>query len=194
MRLETGACVACHTGAYWCHEQPHRSPFRPYARDRVDHFQRAVPHLVRAPHPRTVGGGRCSGADRGCGLLWRDAHHGGRYRDCRAPDRRKRPYGTPADRKELRAILEDIVEADRRAGEVIGRMRAMLKKGQGKMQSLDLNMLALQRCAMRLLEVALASQTIELSPASSTGMAVGTKITEADPAVIRTMRLRAKMP
>jgi len=47
-----------------------------------------------------------------------------------------------AKRKEMRAILEDIVEADHRAADVIVRMRAMLKKGDAKMLPLDLNLLA----------------------------------------------------
>jgi PAS domain S-box-containing protein len=41
--------------------------------------------------------------------------------------------------QELREALADIVEEDRRAGEVILRMRAMLKKGETKMAPLDLN-------------------------------------------------------
>jgi signal transduction histidine kinase len=36
---------------------------------------------------------------------------------------------TPADLDELRECLEDIMKNDRRAGEVIRRMRALLKKG-----------------------------------------------------------------
>jgi C4-dicarboxylate-specific signal transduction histidine kinase len=36
---------------------------------------------------------------------------------------------TPADLDELRECLEDIVKNDRRAGEVIRRMRPLLKKG-----------------------------------------------------------------
>jgi C4-dicarboxylate-specific signal transduction histidine kinase len=50
--------------------------------------------------------------------------------------------GTPADQQELRSILEDIIEADRRAGEVIFRMRTMLKKGEAKMLPIDLNLVA----------------------------------------------------
>jgi len=45
----------------------------------------------------------------------------------------------PVDLDEIRQIVEDIVEADRRAGEVIRRLRAMLKRGESHRQPLDLN-------------------------------------------------------
>jgi PAS domain S-box-containing protein len=45
----------------------------------------------------------------------------------------------PADLSEIRAILADIVEADKRAGEVIRRLRTMLKKGEVQFLPLDLN-------------------------------------------------------
>jgi C4-dicarboxylate-specific signal transduction histidine kinase len=43
----------------------------------------------------------------------------------------------PVDLKEVRDILEDIVNDDKRAGEVIRRLRAMLKRGETQMQQLD---------------------------------------------------------
>ncbi len=43
------------------------------------------------------------------------------------------------DLVEIRAILEDIVVDDRRAGQVIGRLRALLKKGETRTSELDLN-------------------------------------------------------
>jgi signal transduction histidine kinase len=45
----------------------------------------------------------------------------------------------PPDVAEVQAILADIVAADRRAGEVIERLRAMLKGGQASLQPLQLN-------------------------------------------------------
>jgi PAS domain S-box-containing protein len=45
----------------------------------------------------------------------------------------------PADLDGVREILKDVVEEDRRAGEVIVRMRAMLKKGEVQMGPQDLN-------------------------------------------------------
>ncbi len=45
----------------------------------------------------------------------------------------------PPDVAEVQAILTDIVAADRRAGEVIERLRAMLKRGQVSLQPLALN-------------------------------------------------------
>ena len=45
----------------------------------------------------------------------------------------------PPDVAEVQAILADIVAADRRAGEVIERLRALLKRGQVSLQPLPLN-------------------------------------------------------
>jgi PAS domain S-box-containing protein len=46
------------------------------------------------------------------------------------------------DLDEIREIVEDIVDEDRRAGEVIRRLRAMFKRGESNRQLLDLNELA----------------------------------------------------
>ncbi|HEY4648190.1 MAG TPA: ATP-binding protein, partial [Gemmatimonadales bacterium] len=43
------------------------------------------------------------------------------------------------DLVEIRAILEDIVVDDRRAGQVIGRLRALLKKGEMRTSEINLN-------------------------------------------------------
>ena len=45
----------------------------------------------------------------------------------------------PVDLREIDEILEDIASADRRAGEVIRRLRAMFKRGESNPQLLDLN-------------------------------------------------------
>lgn len=45
----------------------------------------------------------------------------------------------PPDVAEVRAILEDIVADDRRAGEVIRRMQALLKRGELQLHPLDVN-------------------------------------------------------
>jgi PAS domain S-box-containing protein len=45
----------------------------------------------------------------------------------------------PADLDEIRAILQDIVDDDQRAGEVIRRLRALLRKGETARQPLDVN-------------------------------------------------------
>ncbi|HKU72127.1 MAG TPA: ATP-binding protein, partial [Burkholderiales bacterium] len=45
----------------------------------------------------------------------------------------------PVDLVEIREIVEDIVESDKRAGEVIRRLRAMLKKGETQLLPLDIN-------------------------------------------------------
>ena len=43
----------------------------------------------------------------------------------------------PADLEELRAIIQDIVTEDRRAGQVMHRLRAMLKRGETRLQTVD---------------------------------------------------------
>jgi len=53
--------------------------------------------------------------------------------------------------------------------------------------------LAVKRGAQSLKEIAAAAQTKELSPSAATGMAIGADIAEADPAVIRTGRMWAKV-
>jgi PAS domain S-box-containing protein len=45
----------------------------------------------------------------------------------------------PVDLKEVGEILKDIVEDDKRAGEVIRRLRSLLTKGDPRMRALDLN-------------------------------------------------------
>ncbi len=45
----------------------------------------------------------------------------------------------PPDLAEVRDILKDIVDADRRAGDVIKRLRAMLQRGEAHLQPTDLN-------------------------------------------------------
>jgi PAS domain S-box-containing protein len=45
----------------------------------------------------------------------------------------------PVDLDEVREILKDIVGEDRRAGEVIRRLRAMLRRGETQLQPLELN-------------------------------------------------------
>ena len=74
--------------------------------------------------------------------------------------------GDNADLDEVRDILKDIVEEDQRAGEIIQRMRAMLKKGEVKFQPLDLNetiqeVLAIMRSDLVTRHVTVA---IQLSP------------------------------
>jgi two-component system, LuxR family, sensor kinase FixL len=45
----------------------------------------------------------------------------------------------PADLVEVRAALNDIVEAGKRAGNVIRQLRAMLRKGEAELRPLDIN-------------------------------------------------------
>ncbi len=49
---------------------------------------------------------------------------------------------TPLDIEELRATLDDVIRNDKRAGAVIDRLRALLRKGNSDMQPLNLNEVA----------------------------------------------------
>jgi signal transduction histidine kinase len=50
----------------------------------------------------------------------------------------------PGDLREVRAILQDIVDDDKRAGEVIRRLRALLRKEEIEHQALDVNEIVLE--------------------------------------------------
>ena len=47
--------------------------------------------------------------------------------------------GDSVDLAEMHAILDDIVEDDKRAGEVIQRLRSLLKRGEAQLQKVDMN-------------------------------------------------------
>lgn len=64
----------------------------------------------------------------------------------------------PPDKDEVQAILADIVKADRRAGEVIERLRALFKGGQASLQKLSLN--AVFEEVLRLIHAELLSRGI----------------------------------
>jgi PAS domain S-box-containing protein len=73
----------------------------------------------------------------------------------------------PIDLAEVREILEDIVIDDQRAGEVIARLRALMRKGEASFQPLDLN-----EVATEVLELA-HSELIERNVAVRTRLAPG---------------------
>ena len=64
------------------------------------------------------------------------------------------------DLAEIRDALEDIVHEDNRAGEVIHRLRGLLKKGERKMESVNVNDLV--RSTVRLLHSELIGRDISL--------------------------------
>jgi PAS domain S-box-containing protein len=67
----------------------------------------------------------------------------------------------PVDLTEMRETLDDIVDADRRAGEVIRRLRALLRKGETQPQSLDVN--DLTKDVLRLVRPELLAQGVTAS-------------------------------
>jgi PAS domain S-box-containing protein len=74
---------------------------------------------------------------------------------------------TPIDLDEVRNILSDIGSDDKRAGDVIKRLRALMKKGETKLQALDLNDLATE-----VLELA-HSELVERNVGVATRLAPG---------------------
>jgi PAS domain S-box-containing protein len=79
--------------------------------------------------------------------------------------------GRSPDLQEVRGILEDIVQEDRRAGEVIRRLRALFRKGEVNYESIDLNDLI--RDVLRLLNSDLVNHDVD----------VATRFAESIPAV-----------
>jgi C4-dicarboxylate-specific signal transduction histidine kinase len=65
-----------------------------------------------------------------------------------------------ADPAELQEILNDIVEDDKRAGEIIRRLRLLLRKGEVQLQPLDVNE-AVQN-ALKLVHGDLVNQNVAL--------------------------------
>ncbi|HUM14910.1 MAG TPA: ATP-binding protein [Candidatus Nitrosotalea sp.] len=72
---------------------------------------------------------------------------------------------SPPDLEEFRACLHDIIEDDRRAGEVIRRMRQLLRKEPAELQPLNLNDLVKNVVALILNDAVLRNVSIELHPA-----------------------------
>lgn len=65
------------------------------------------------------------------------------------------------EHEEFREILKDIAEEDKRAGAVIQRLRALLKKGETKYQSLDLNEIV--KDVLRLIHSDLLTQNVNVT-------------------------------
>jgi signal transduction histidine kinase len=79
----------------------------------------------------------------------------------------------PPDLAELRACLHDIIEDDRRAGEVIHRVRRLLRKEPAELQPVDLNEVARNVVALIRNDALLRNVTLELRPAEGLPPALG---------------------
>jgi signal transduction histidine kinase len=82
----------------------------------------------------------------------------------------------PPDLAELRACLHDIIEDDRRAGEVIHRVRHLLRKEPAQLQTVDLNDLAANVVALIRNDALLRNVTVDLRPAPDLPAAQGDPI------------------
>jgi C4-dicarboxylate-specific signal transduction histidine kinase len=89
----------------------------------------------------------------------------------------------PADVAEIRSILQDIVDEDRRAAEFIRRLRALLRRGETPRQALDLN--ELTGDVLRLLH----SELITHGVAVTTQVAPGLPKVNGDPVALQQVLL-----
>ena len=78
----------------------------------------------------------------------------------------------PADLAEVGAILQDIVDDDKRAGEVIRRLRALLRKEEIEHQSLDVNEIVLE--VLRLMRSDLVNRNVSVRTQLATALPVVT--------------------
>lgn len=85
----------------------------------------------------------------------------------------------PTDTKDLQEILADIVDDDRRAGEVIRRMRSLLKKGHVEHTPVDIN--ALVTDALRLIR----SDMIHRGVDAAADLAPDLPVVDADPVQVQ---------
>jgi signal transduction histidine kinase len=90
--------------------------------------------------------------------------------------------GAP-DLTELRACLHDIIADDRRAGEVVHRVRRLLRKEPAELQTVDLNDLARNMVALIRNDALLRNVTIELRPAAAP------PVTQGDPIQLQQVML-----
>src|SRR5262249_4381288 len=74
----------------------------------------------------------------------------------------------PVDLAEVRDILNDIVDADRRAGEFIRRLRALLRRGETPRQPLDVNDVTTE--VLRLLHSELVAQGVTVTTQMTPGL------------------------
>jgi signal transduction histidine kinase/integral membrane sensor domain MASE1 len=81
-----------------------------------------------------------------------------------------------ADPRELREILSDIVEEDKRAGEVIRRLRELLRKGEPEHAPLDINALATDVVRLLSVDATLRNVSIQLDLATPPATVTGDRI------------------
>ena len=77
---------------------------------------------------------------------------------------------------EIRGALEDIVQEDNRAGDIIQRLRGLLKKGEGKFESVDLNKLVEATIALLRHEVIARRISVETELAASLPPVLGDSV------------------
>jgi signal transduction histidine kinase/ABC-type uncharacterized transport system substrate-binding protein len=78
--------------------------------------------------------------------------------------------------EEIRGALEDIVQEDNRAGEIIQRLRSLLKKGESKFESVDLNQLVEATTTLLRHELIARRVTVESEPAVSLPPVLGDSV------------------
>lgn len=82
----------------------------------------------------------------------------------------------PADLDEIRQILQDISEEDKRAGEVIRRLRALFRKEAPEMQPLDLNEVMKETLGIARADLATRKVVVETSLKPGLAMVFGDRV------------------
>jgi C4-dicarboxylate-specific signal transduction histidine kinase len=80
------------------------------------------------------------------------------------------------DGREIRLIFDDIVKNDKRAGEVIGRLRDMLKRGELQIQKLDIEQLIREMLNLARGELAARSVEIDIDVQDDLPMVKGDRV------------------
>jgi PAS domain S-box-containing protein len=82
----------------------------------------------------------------------------------------------PPDLGEVRAILNDIVGDDKRAGEIIHKLRALLRKGEPKFELLDFNTIAVDVVALLRNDAALRGVKLDMQAAPDLPQVYGDRV------------------
>ena len=131
---------------------------RKQAEAEAQHARQQLAHVGRVSTLGELAGSLAHELNQPLTSILSNAQAGLRFMNSRKPDQ-----------KELRSILEDIAEQDQRAGEVISRMRTLMKKGEAQMLPLDLNfvireVLGLMRMELMFREVTLTTHLLPHLP------------------------------
>lgn len=119
-------------------------------------------HLSRTTQLGALSGSFAHELNQPLAAILANAEAGSRMLDAESPDL-----------DEIRAILEDIAEDDRRAADVIAQLRPMMLKGEATLEPLDLNAAAASALALARSELASRGDEVQFSPDPAPLMVMG---------------------